>query len=169
MKKWTATWAAAFFLSIAVISSAEACYSAREFEAEQGLRIHSELMVIGLTCMKMPEGRALYRKYQEFTANNAPLIAGYEADLLHYYSQDGVAGPEQKVHTLRTHLANEISRRAVSMSMLSFCQQFSPRIDQALAMDQQKFRRWAQHAWPNQPPSEPVCDSVSLNNEAIGQ
>jgi hypothetical protein len=163
MKKWMAIGLAAFLLSMAAISSAEACYSAREFEAEQGLRIHSELMVIGLTCAKMPEGQGLYRKYQEFTANNSALIAGYEADLISYYSQSGVAEPEQKIHALRTHLANEISRRAVSMSMLSFCQQFSPRIDQALAMDQQKLRHWAQHVWPNQPPSEPVCASLSLN------
>ena len=169
MKKWIAAWAAVFLLSVAIISSAEACYSATEFEAEQGVRIHSELMVIGLTCLKMPEGRELYRKYQAFTDNNFSLIAGYETDIISYYSKEGADEPEQKFHTLRTNLANEISRRAIAMSTLGFCQQFSPRLDTALAMDEQKFRRWAQHAWPNQPPSEPVCDSVALNNEGISQ
>jgi hypothetical protein len=142
---------------------AEACYSAADFEAEQGVRIHSELMVIGLTCLKMPEGQELYGKYQDFTLKNSSLIAGYETDIINHYASEGVAEPEQKFHTLRTDLANEIARQAVSMSMLSFCQQFSPRIDAALSMDEPKLRRWAQHVWPGQPPSEPVCDSVSLN------
>ncbi|MCE9508400.1 MAG: hypothetical protein K8R48_08860 [Alphaproteobacteria bacterium] len=165
MKKWIASWAAAFVLSVAVISSAEACYSAADFEAEQGVRIHSELMVIGLTCLKMPEGRELYRKYQDFTLKNSSLIAGYETDIINHYASEGVAEPEQKFHTLRTDLANEVARQAVAMSMLSFCRQFSPRIDAALSMDEPKLRRWAQHVWPGQPPSEPVCDSVSLNTQ----
>jgi hypothetical protein len=160
MKKWTVSLGAALALSLVSLSGAEACYSAKEFEAEQGLRIHSELMVIGLSCLKMPEGQALYGKYKAFTADNAHLIAGYEADIIHHYIEEGMADPEQKLHTLRTDMANEISRRAVDMSMLSFCQQFSPRIDAALSMDEPKLRHWAQHVWPNQPPSEPVCDEA---------
>lgn len=160
MKK-LASVLAAVFLSAAFISEAEACYSAREFEAEQGIRIHSELMVIGLTCIKTPEGQELYRKYQDFTAKNSHLIASYETALINYYSQQGTAQPEQKLHTLRTNLANEISRRAIAMSTLSFCQKFSSHLDRALAMNQEKLRQWAQHVWPNQPPSEPACDKTA--------
>lgn len=140
--------------------NAEACYTAREFEAEQGVRIHSELMVIGLTCLKMPQGRELYGKYQSFTQEHAKLIGGYETDLINYYGRQGAPEPEKKLHALRTSLANQISQRAVSMSMLNFCQQFSPRIDQALSMDDVKIRRWAQRVWPSQPPSEPVCSRL---------
>src|ERR1700722_14652871 len=97
-------------------AGAQACYSAREFEAEQGIRIHSELMVIGLTCIKTPEGQQLYDKYQQFTEKNADLLSGYETDLINYYSKEGAANPENKLNTLRTDMANEISRRAISMS-----------------------------------------------------
>ena len=34
---------------------AGACYSRKEAEAEQGIRIHSELMVIGLNCAHMAD------------------------------------------------------------------------------------------------------------------
>jgi hypothetical protein len=139
---------------------AEACYSAREFEAEQGIRIHSELMVIGLTCMKMPEGQQLYDKYQQFTQKNADLIAGYESDLMNHYSAEGVTDPEKKLHTLRTDMANDISGKAIAMSTLTFCEKYSSHIDQALGMDQAKFRRWAQHAWPEQPASEQMCSKI---------
>jgi hypothetical protein len=133
------------------------CYTATEFEAEQGLRIHSELMVIGLTCMKMPHGQSLYGKYQDFSLKNAGLISEYESDMIGYYRKSGVKNPEMSLHTLRTNLANEISQHAISMSTLSFCQQFSPRIDKALGMDQTKIRRWAQHVWAKQPTIKPLC------------
>jgi hypothetical protein len=146
---------------VADISHALACYNAKEFEAEQGLRIHSELMVIGLTCIKMPNGQALYNKYQNFTRKNASLISAYETALIRHYERQGSNRPEEKLHTLRTDLANEISRHAVSMSTLSFCQKFAANLDQALAMSPDKLRRWAQQIRPNQPTTEPVCTQTS--------
>jgi hypothetical protein len=145
---------------LASVSSAEACYTTKELEAEQGVRIHSELMVIGLTCLKMPQGQELYRKYQTFTQEHSALIGGYETDLINYYGSQGASNPEQKLNTLRTNLANEVSRRAISMSILNFCQRFSSRIDQALSMDESKLRRWARRVWSTQPPSEPVCGKI---------
>lgn len=148
------------FLSFACASSgAQACYTAREIEAEQGIRIHSELMVIGLTCIKMPRGEQLYTEYQRFTQKNSDLIASYEENLINYYKSEGDRNPELKLHTLRTNMANEISRRAIAMSTLSFCQKYASNIDKALAMDTLKVRRWAQHTWPSQPVSEHRCRS----------
>lgn len=136
---------------------AEACYSPREVEAEQGIRIHSELMVIGMTCAKMPQGRDLYNKYQIFTSRNSGIISEYEADMIAYYTRMGASNPEQRFHSLRASLANTISRQAVSMSVGGFCQQFAPRLDQALAMDEDTLRRWARQVWPGQTFPEPLC------------
>jgi hypothetical protein len=160
MEKRIAT--GSLFLALCFVAvRAEACYSAREFEAEQGLRIHSELMVIGLTCIKMPEGDGLYRKYQSFTAKHAVLLSAYESDLLAYYKRQGEAAPDRKLHTLRTNLANEISQHAVSMSTLSFCRKFSSHLDAALGMDQAKLRRWALNARSGQPTAEPACAGMA--------
>lgn len=153
-------------LALCVSSGASAatggeCYTAKEFEAEQGIRIHSELMVIGLTCMKMPHGPQMYMKYKDFTEKNKKLIAQYENEIISHYRREGAEKPEKKLHTLRTTLANQISQRAVTMSVSSFCQRFSPRIDQALAMDKEKLRRWAQQPWTGSPTSRPICDSRS--------
>lgn len=148
------------FLSIIATSSAQACYTAREREAEQGLRIHSELMVIGLTCIKMPQGQEIYNKYQHFTRKNADLLAEYETDLINYYKSEGVTSPEKKLNTLRTEIANEISGKATTMSTRSFCDRYASYIDQALDMDQQKLRLWAQTVWPDQPVSEQMCSGI---------
>lgn len=139
------------------LAHASTCYTASEFEAEQGLRIHSELMVIGLTCAKMPQGQALYSKYQAFTRKNQRLISGYETSMISYFRKTGVPDPEATLHTFRTTLANGISKHAVSMSTSSFCKNFGTRIDKALAMDQQKLRSWAQHVWPQTPTQRPKC------------
>lgn len=141
----------------ATAAVADQCYTPREFEAEQGLRIHSELMVISLTCMKMAQGGNMYEKYQAFTKKNSMLIKGYENDIIDYFRSQGVSAPEKQFHSLRTSLANEISQHAIKMSTGSFCHNFATRIDSALAMNQEKLRRWAQQPWPNSPTSKPMC------------
>ena len=57
-------------------------------------------------------------------------------------------------------MANDISSKAIAMSTLTFCKKYSSHIDQALSMDQAKFRRWAQHVWPGQPASEQLCSKI---------
>jgi len=157
IKKLAIALCAALCLMFATEASASACYTQRQFEAEQGIRIHSELMVIGLTCLKMPHGAGLYKEYQAFTDKNQNLISMYESEMISHYRAEGVKNPEKKLHTLRTTLANKISQHAIEMSTSSFCQHFGPRIDKALGMNQAKLRRWAQHVWPDTPAQEPFC------------
>lgn len=152
----TATAALVTLMSVKAASASSACYNMAEFEAEQGLRIHSELMVIGLTCAKMPNGANLYSKYQSFTNKNKNLISMYENALITYFRKEGASNPEAQFHTLRTGLANRISQLAIG-NVVGFCNAFSPRLDAALGMDQEKIRRWAQQAWRDAPTSRPVC------------
>src|SRR5687768_12155513 len=64
-----------------------ACYTKDEAIAEQAVRIHSELMVIGLNCQHMtPAGQKnLYQSYREFTARHSSLFARYETTLMNYF------------------------------------------------------------------------------------
>lgn len=157
MKKLRLTIAAgALALAMTATQAQAACYTAAEFEAEQGLRIHSELMVIGLTCLKMPGGSGLYAKYQHFTEVHQGLIGRYEGELINYFRKQGSAQPEKDFHSLRTGLANRISKLAIG-NMVGFCKAFSPRLDAALKMDDAKIRRWATQVWADAPTSRPVC------------
>ena len=48
------------------------CYSAAEAEAEQGIRVHSELMVIGLNCQHMtPAYKAQQKEWRRRRKENA--------------------------------------------------------------------------------------------------
>lgn len=148
-------------MGLTVVAAHEAqasCYTPTEIEAEQGIRIHSELMVIGLTCQKMPGvGGNLYAKYQAFSQKNQATLALYENNLMSYYRKQGHSNPERQLIDLRTAFANAISRQAVQTSMVGFCKHFGSRVDQALQMDQSTFRKWAQHVWPEQPTTVRAC------------
>ena len=138
------------------VSASRGCYLAQELEAEQGLRIHSELRVIGLTCQNRPNGRGLYQKYNKFTTKNQYLIGEYEKIMLaHFGRLNGDA--EKQLNNLMTEMSNNVSQLAIRMNMVSFCQHYSPRLDQALAMDHDRLRHWARQSRPGQPASKPLC------------
>ncbi len=158
---WGAFMRVLFLLVCLLLFSfeANACYTAAEVEAEQGVRIHSELMVIGLTCNAFIRGDDNYRaiQYEAFTNKHARLLSEYEEILIAYYKRQGYYDPELQFHALRTKIANEISQHAVDMSVQSFCEDFSERIDKATLMDRKRVRQWANAMWKDGVLSEAVC------------
>jgi len=150
-----------FSIFLLVSTSVQAsCYSSKEFEAEQGLRIHSELMVIALNCHKSTHSSGnLYIQYKDFTRRHQSLIAQYEQTLKSKFASDGIQNSEKEINDLRTRLANTISQDAAKMRPNVFCKAYGSRITQALAMDQAKLRRWASTPFPGHPVSRPLCTS----------
>ncbi|MCB1782958.1 MAG: hypothetical protein KDI13_03095 [Alphaproteobacteria bacterium] len=142
--------------------AAMGCYSPREAEAEQGIRIHSELMVIGLNCsfMKDSKGNNLYAEHRKFTAKYADLFAAYEKILMSYMARNGDKNPESSLNTLRTSFANKISTDAAHMRPDIFCRQYAPRIEQVVKMDKMQLRKWAATPFPGHPVSKPYCASA---------
>lgn len=152
-----------FFVLLLVISAqsfaANKCYSANEVEAEQGVRIISELMVIGLNCQHLtPRGQEnLYNQYQKFAKSHSHLFSGYENTLLSFYRKEGQSNPERHLHQVRTDVANKISKDVAVMRPDSFCAVYAPRITKASAMTEAKIRKWAQTVFPGHPVSRPTC------------
>lgn len=134
-----------FLLFFAVPQTYAACYSRAEAEAEQGLRLHSELMVIGLNCQHLfpANGRDLYAQYRDFTHRNKDLFAEYELILMRYFEKSGVSDPARALHTLRTEMANNVSENAALMRPDLFCAKNAPRIAESAAMQKIDIRRWA--------------------------
>lgn len=149
------------FLLVMAIStpSFAKCFTMQEAEAEQGIRIHSELMVIGLNCQHLwPKNQKnLYSQYQDFTKANAHLFSEYEKTLLRTYRSEGIDNPEKHLHQVRTDFANKISKDAATMRPDAFCAAYAPRIPKAGKMDTAKLRKWAATIFPNHPVSHPIC------------
>lgn len=105
---------------------APACYSRAEHAAEQTIRMHTEMMVVGLSCREvMPEHKP-FDLYQSFTVKNRATISGSEAALMKFFNKNGGNGTRQ-FDTFRTELANEISRRAATIGTANYCQTFVER------------------------------------------
>ena len=155
----------ALFFSILILlitplsANAGGCYSDVEAEAEQGIKIHSELMVIGLNCTHMGarEGMNLYGDYRKFTADHGDLFARYEEILLNHFKKNGGKKPEAQLNTLRTGFANKISEDAAAMRPDVFCSRYAPRILTAKKMNRTDVRKWAAKIHESHPVSKPLC------------
>ncbi len=161
--KFRVIWAIFCIVLLSTFSSANAfarCYSTAEAEADQGIRIHSELMVIGLNCQHMGAryNQTLYMDYRDFTARHAELFATYERLLLAFYNRAGEANPEARLNDLRTQYANKISKDAASMRPDIFCSRYAQRITKASAMERRDVRKWAATFFASHPVSYPLCD-----------
>lgn len=131
-------------------------------EAEQGLRIHSELMVISLNCQHMSHKRGnLYILYREFTRKHQALFSDYERRLISFYQREGIRNPEQRLHQMRTVLANRVAEDAAQMRPDLFCRAYSERIPNALALDTIQVQQWAETIYPNTVLSYPVCQDAN--------
>lgn len=135
------------------------CYTQAEAEAEQAIRIHSELMVIGLNCQHMtPAGQKnLYQAYREFTDKNVGLFSAYETTLLNYFKRTGARDAEAEINSLRTAFANKISLDAAKMRPDLFCNHYMPRIQKASVMGRNDIQKWAATFFPSHPVSHPIC------------
>ena len=149
-----------FVCLLAVPASAGGCYSNAEAEAEQGIRIHSELMVIGLNCQAIGarHGLNLYGDYQRFTVDHATVIQQYEKIMLKHFAKYGGGKPEAQLNKLRTDFANKISKDAANLRPDVFCSKYAPRITKASDMDSNDLRKWASTFYPSHPVSKPLCD-----------
>jgi len=144
---------------VSLPSQAASCYTPSEVEAEQGVRILSELMVISLNCQHLtPKGQEnLYTQYKRFALKHESLFSGYENTLLKFYAKEGQSNPDSHLHQVRTDVANKISKDAAIMRPDAFCAAYAPRIAKAGQMSEPKIRKWAQTIFPGHPLSKPSC------------
>lgn len=149
-----------FVFLVAVPSVASACYSAKEAEAEQAIRIHSELMVIGLNCQHMtPRGWTnFYQQYREITQRHQGLISEYEKTLINYNSRQNSKTAERKMHDMRTSFANKTSADAARMRPDVFCATYAPRIPKVAQMSKQEFKQWASSSAATGQLTRAVCN-----------
>lgn len=149
-----------FVVMLSTQAMAAGCYSQKEAEAEQGIRIHSELMVIGLNCQHMtPRGWTnFYTQYREITNRYKDIFAGYESTLINYYSRSGSSNAERKLHDLRTNFANKTSTNAAQMRPDVFCATYAPRIPQVAKMSRGEFQQWTVSTATSQRLTQPVCN-----------
>lgn len=112
-------------------SAASACYGPTEVKAEQTIRLHSELMVITVTCRQNTMGRDLPRAYAKFTTDNISILHDAEQVMKSWYKKTYGGDSQLRLDRLRTVLANEYGQEAATLTAPLFCAQ---RRDKVTAM-----------------------------------
>jgi len=138
-------------------STAQAkCYSPAQAQAEQAIKIHSELMVIGLNCQHMtPAGwQNFYTQYRSFSQKNSALFSGYDQTMKSYFG----ANADKKLHAMRTQFANKISSDIARMRPDVFCSTYAPRIPQVANMSRGELVQWITSSAQSQALSRPLCN-----------
>jgi hypothetical protein len=127
MKKiWFAALAVVCFAS--PVWAGPMCYSPAEMQAEHLLRLHSELMVITVTCHVGSQGQDLVSAYTGFTKRNINELHGAEKVMANYYDNNGGHG-QDRLDKLRTILANEFGQKIVTMGTAqAFCDAYRDKV-----------------------------------------
>ncbi len=103
-------------LTLPLPAVAAGCYGAAEQEASQLVRLHSQLMVITLSCRTTDTGEPLPPAYQKFTQTHLQAIKDAERRLMLWHK-----GGTGKLDRIRTDFSNEYSRELARMSPKGYC------------------------------------------------
>lgn len=104
------------------------CYSPVEIQAEELLRLHSELMVITVSCHQGSNGESLVPAYTKFTRDNIDDLSKAESVMKSYYkSKNGGDGTAQ-LDELRTKLGNEFGQAIADMSAPAYCDLYRDKV-----------------------------------------
>lgn len=104
------------------------CYSQEETTAEQALRVHSELLVIAVSCADAFRRPDLFNDYVRFTNRNARDLAGYEKTI-----STKIAN-QKRFDEWRTLMANSVAARAAMMDTREYCRRHVGTFSKALSL-----------------------------------
>jgi hypothetical protein len=104
--------------STPVMAKPAQCYTLETKKAEALVRLHSQLMVVTLSCRTDSKGAPLPAAYQQFTHQNLRQIQTAEKNLIQWHRQNGGAS---KLDKIRTEYGNEYSNELAQLSPQGFC------------------------------------------------
>ncbi|WP_353859264.1 hypothetical protein [Azospirillum formosense] len=147
-----------------------ACYSRAEHAAEQTIRMHTEMMVVGLTCQQVNPDKKPFNLYQDFTIKNRSLISNSEASMIDHFRKKGGGNATRQFDMYRTELANEISRRAAVIGTGLYCANFVDRSKAAMDLTADDIRVLTgdeKSAGLMHLSSKPLCDVQVVSNPDV--
>lgn len=161
MEKWILILFA-YFVYCAVmpmmVSAGGSCYSAKEYEADRGLRLHSDLEVIMLTCRYATDGRPLEPLYSNFVKRYNVTIHNWESVIARTYAGTG-GSRDEVIDNFRTNLANQKGNEAARMGPKPFCAQWANFIPYIVSLTPQQLYTYIRQPDITRPTKRPACTS----------
>lgn len=158
------TAAAAAALSVLGAAAAEAaCYSRAEFEAEQAIRLQSELTVIAFGCPSPAGAASLQVQYGEFARRHGEDMRRHQRAIIDYLRRHERGRPEALFDRFQSSLANEYGFRAGKMTPPTFCAQRLPYFQQVVGFDRDSLRRYLRDDAGVRLATRPLCQPQQVD------
>lgn len=140
------------------------CYNRAEYAAEQLLRMHTEIMTVGLYCKELAAQDDPFGLYQKFTVAHRSDISAAEKTLIDFYAKHG---GRSGFDTWRTEVANEASRRSAIINVGIYCHEFIDRVKDSMSLSDDDLKTLSSNEAKGglmHLSSRPLCDTkvVSL-------
>lgn len=167
MKQFVA--ASLFFVMVAMmapVAHAAACYNEQEFEADRGLRFHTDVEVIMLTCRYSTKGEDLKKVYLAFLHNNAKTIRGWEGVIAKSYAGTG-GSRNEIIDNFRTKLANQKGNEAARMGPKPFCKEWADFVPFAASLSNDQVMEYVRAADSDRPTRRPLCGKADNASSSL--
>lgn len=137
--------------------TARECYVPEEYEAEQGLRLHTDLEVISLTCKYDGYRRPLRQSYGVFVKKYSKWISGWENTIARLYAYMGNSKNEV-IDNFRTSLANAKGREAGTLTPRQFCLKYANWVPAVASWTPDQVKEYIRRPDPDRKTRKPLCD-----------
>ncbi len=132
------------------------CYDQEQFEADRGLRLHTDVEVIMLTCRYSTKAEDLRKLYLAFLKKNAPTIRKWEKVIAKAYAGTGRSSNEV-IDNFRTSLANQKAGEAARLGPKPFCKQWADFVPYAVNLTPEQVREYVHEPDKARPTKRQPC------------
>jgi hypothetical protein len=129
------------------------CYTQEQFEADRGLRLHTDVEVIMLTCRYSSHGENLQKIYAGFVRKNGKQIKNWENTIARAYG----GGRNETVDNFKTYLANQKGNESAKMGPRKFCTQWADFVPYAASLTPQQIMFYVREEDSARPTKKPHC------------
>ena len=135
------------------------CVSQRELEADQFIRLHTLVMVVGLTC-HVPYGESqLFSHYQRFTVDHQSMIRDSQRVLEGFLGRYRSGNRQRLFDTYRTRVANAESQLMIDVSAARYCSALQEKFYAASEFSPTDLQTYLDSAVVHHTPDYRLCDS----------
>ncbi len=98
-----------------------ACMTEEEMAAEQAIRLHTSMMVTGLTCHGFYREPALFDRYQQFTVEHQRRLGNAQNTIAGFLARYRSGNRNRLYDTYQTQVANAESRLVADATAPTYC------------------------------------------------
>ncbi len=134
------------------------CVGDEEIRADQFIKLHTEMMVTGLTCREPFRDPTLFSHYQTFTTEHQEMIRESQRTLGRFLGRYRSGNSNRLFDTYRTKVANGESQALMDVSATRYCAAYRDKFYSVARFDEVELEAYLDQAADRYRHRYEVCD-----------